>query len=263
MRSMKLALVALLVLTLSLTGCAQTMATADRPQGEGAPADNSGNDKVPDVTIDPGFAAFDTVRESLNEAGQKVIDYLRGEKLVRREVYRVDGIAVFLAMDDNGKLEQTGLIPYNAQDLPLNEKVVEYKNDDGLLVSDYFLNDLLHTRKVYDPVTGAGTVTTYDKDGKVYSEEKFEDKPSDPGMTDPASKEEANKYLDKDGNTVVDLSRDGVVVRREIHYADRYELYEINRDGKLELVGTGQSGSTPSTSGSNAGIVPPDAKPAG
>ena len=116
MKSMRLALVALLVLTLSLTGCAQTMTKADKPQGESAPADNSGNDKGPDVTIDPGFAAFDTVRETVNEDGQKVIDYLRGETHIRREVYLTEGIAVYLVMDD-GKLEQTGLIPYNAQEI--------------------------------------------------------------------------------------------------------------------------------------------------
>ena len=185
-------------------------------------------------TADPAysFAAFDKVDKYVDKEGRTVIDYLKGDVLIKREIYIGNVIEVYLAEADGVTLTHTGTIDQTQ----VPQTSTKYQDEQGRTIVDTFDGDLLVMREVYDPTTGEHVVTVYDKDGNPLESKTWTDAPSEP---DPyAAYDDVKTYPDETGNNkIADFIKDGVVVRREIYYPERMEVYVLSPEGQLVLDG--------------------------
>ncbi len=177
----------------------------------------------------PAFAAFDRVQESVDENGNKVVDYLKGDAIIRREVY-VDGvIEVYIASADGTTLERSGTIRPDAP-TPYDGAVQKYQDEQGRTIVDTYESGALVQREVYDPATGEHVVTVY-QDGKPVDSKSWKDEPQPTPFYD-----RTDSYPSEDGTAkIVDCFKDDAVVRREIYWPDRMEVYVRTPEGQLVL----------------------------
>ena len=183
-------------------------------------------------TADPayGFAAFDKVDKYVNKEGQTVIDYLKGDVLIKREIYVGNVIEVYLVDADGVTLTHTGTIDQTQPP----QTSTKYQDEQGRTIVDTFDGDLLVMREVYDPTTGEHVVTPYDKDGNPLESKTWTDAPAEPDPN--AAYDDVKTYPDETGNNkIADFIKAGVVVRREIYYPDRMEVYVLSPEGQLVL----------------------------
>ncbi len=183
-------------------------------------------------TADPayGFAAFDKVDKYVNKEGQTVIDYLKGDVLIKREIYVGNVIEVYLVDADGVTLTHTGTIDQTQPP----QTSTKYQDEQGRTIVDTFDGDLLVMREVYDPTTGVHVVTPYDKDGNPLESKTWTDAPVEPDPN--TAYDDVKTYPDETGNNkIADFIKDGVVVRREIYYPERMEVYVLSPEGQLVL----------------------------
>ncbi len=107
----------------------------------------------------------------------------------------------------------------------------KYQDEAGRTIYEEYYDGFLVFREVYDPATGEHVLMKYDKDGNVVDEVRyFDGETSEP---EPLPWDDARKFQDENDNTVVEYLKDGVVIRKEIYYADRVEVFVLDGEGNL------------------------------
>jgi len=179
------------------------------------------------------IAAWDTVNKTVDAEGRTVVDYLKGDALIRREIYVADGkIEVWIVGADGQTLELSGTIdPIPSTS---DRTATKYVDEKGFTVVDTFENGFLYSRETFDPTTGEHVYTIYDKDGNPYDSKTWND-----GSTavDPnAAYDKVDTYPTEDGQgKIADFYKDGTLVRREFYFPDRMEVYVLDANGNLVL----------------------------
>jgi len=178
------------------------------------------------------IAPWDRIDKSVDADGRPIVEYFRAGTLVRRDVSLADGrIEVWIVAADGKTLELSSTFDAPVASDPSTTK---YVDEQGRTVVDTYENGFLHTREIIDFDTGEHFITVFDKDGNPIDGKTWTE-PSTPVDPNPAY-DKVDTYASEDGQSkFADFYKDGTLVRREIYYPDRLEVYVLDAAGNLAL----------------------------